>query len=99
MPAAAPPSVPPDNPPGRPPQLVPGAPGVQLGARSGGWPLKFDVYEPCWQLVWDGLQVEGFGDAAGGGATVSGMTGGGPATFGGAQWSQEVPDAREAFQN
>jgi hypothetical protein len=61
--------------------------------------LKFDVYEPCWQLVWDGLQVEGFGDAAGGGATVSGMTGGGPATFGGAQWSQEVPDAREAFQN
>jgi hypothetical protein len=55
-----------------------------LGARSGGWPLKFDVYEPCWQLVWDGLQVEGFGDAAAGGATVSGMTGGGPATFGGA---------------
>jgi hypothetical protein len=40
-----------------PPQLVPGAPGVQLGARSGGWLLRFDVYEPCWQLVWDGLQA------------------------------------------
>src|SRR5271170_6717295 len=33
----------PDDPPGHPLQLVPGAPGVQLGARSGGWPLRFDV--------------------------------------------------------
>jgi hypothetical protein len=57
-----------------PPQLVPGAPGVQLGARSGGWPLRFDIYEPRWQLI-----------AAAGGATVSGMAGGGPATSGGAR--------------
>ena len=47
---------------------------MQLGARSGGWPLRFDIYEPRWQLI-----------AAAGGATVSGMAGGGPATSGGAR--------------
>jgi hypothetical protein len=58
---------------------------VQLGGRSGGWPLRFDVYEP--------VLAAGLGRPAGGasviaaaeGATVSGMAGGRPAASGGAR--------------
>ena len=62
---------------------------MQLGARSGGWPPRFNVYKP--------VLAAGLGRAAGvasvitaaGGAIVSGMAGGGPTTSGGARGARK----------